>query len=45
DTANNEPNGGNWYQCGAAHTHPLNSNLKAYACWNLFARLAGWEGN
>ncbi|MHA1191822.1 MAG: hypothetical protein ACTSP9_05940 [Promethearchaeota archaeon] len=45
DTANNEPNGGDWYQCGAAHTHPLNSNLKAYACWYLFARLAGWEGN
>ena len=45
DTANNEPNGGDWYQCGAAHTHPLNSNLKAYACWYLFARIAGWEGN
>jgi len=45
DTANNEPNGGDWYQCGAAHTHPLNSNLKAYASWYLFARLAGWEGN
>ena len=45
DTANNEPNGGDWYQCGAAHTHPLNSNLKAYACWYLFTRLAGWIGN
>ena len=45
DTANNEPNGGDWYQCGAAHTHPLNSNLKAYACWYLFARIAGWGGN
>ncbi|MCJ7649918.1 MAG: hypothetical protein MUP85_15005 [Candidatus Lokiarchaeota archaeon] len=45
DIANNEPNGGDWYQCGAAHTHPLNSNLKAYASWYLFARLAGWEGN
>jgi len=45
DTAHNEPNGGDWYQCGAAHTHPLNSNLKAYASWYLFATLAGWEGN
>ena len=45
DTANNELNGGDWYQCGAAHSHPLNSNLKAYACWYLFAKLAGWEGN
>ena len=45
DTAKNEPNGGDWYQCGAAHSHPLNSNLKAYACWYLFATLAGWEGN
>ena len=45
DTAHNEQNGGDWYQCGAAHTHPLNSNLKAYAAWYLFARLAGWEGN
>ena len=45
DTAKNEPNGGDWYQCGAAHSHPLNSNLKAYACWYLFAKLAGWEGN
>ena len=45
DTAHNEPNGGDWYQCGAAHTLPLNSNLKAYACWYLFARLAGWESS
>ncbi len=45
DTIHNEPNGGDWYQCGAAHTEPLNSNLKAYACWYLFARLAGWESN
>ena len=45
DTAHTEPNGGDWYQCGAAHTHPLNSNLKAYAAWYLFAILAGWKGN
>ncbi len=23
----------------------LNGNLKAYAAWYLFARLAGWNGN
>lgn len=33
-----------WYSCGAAHTQPLNSNLKAYAAWWLWARLAGWSG-
>ena len=35
---------GEWYSCGAAHTQPLNANLKAYAAWWLWARLAGWEG-
>jgi hypothetical protein len=35
---------GEWYNCGAAHTQPLNANLKAYAAWNLWARLAGWNG-
>jgi hypothetical protein len=33
-----------WYQCGAAHSQPLNSNMKAYAAWYLFARLAGYQG-
>ena len=45
DFANTEPNGGEWYQCSPAHTRPLNGNLKAYAAWYLFARLAGWNGN
>ncbi len=45
DTENNEPNGGDWYQCGSAHSHALNANLKAYGSWYLFARLAGWDGN
>lgn len=35
---------GEWYTCTAAHTQPLNGNLKAYAAWWLWARLAGWEG-
>ena len=37
-------NPGEWYDCLAAHTQPLNANLKAYAAWHLWARLAGWSG-
>ena len=33
-----------WYDCVAAHSQPLNANLKAYAAWYLWARLAGWSG-
>jgi hypothetical protein len=36
---------GEWYDCEAAHSQPLNANLKAYAAWHLWARLAGWDGN
>ena len=36
---------GEWYTCDAAHTQPLNANLKAYAAWHLWARLGGWDGN
>ncbi len=25
-----------WYNCSAAHSQPLNGNLKAYAAWQLF---------
>lgn len=32
-----------WYECESAHSQPLNANLKAYAAWWLWARLAGWE--
>lgn len=38
-------NPGKWFECEAAHTQPLNANLKAYAAWHLWARLAGWDGN
>ena len=36
---------GQWFVCEAPHTQPLNANLKAYAAWHLWARLAGWDGN
>lgn len=36
--------GVDWYDCSAAHSQALNGNLKAYAAWQLWARLAGWGG-
>jgi hypothetical protein len=36
--------GVDWYDCSAAHTQALNGNLKAYAAWWLWSRLAGWAG-
>lgn len=33
-----------WYSCSSAHSQPLNANIKAYAAWWLWARLAGWDG-
>jgi hypothetical protein len=36
---------GEWYTCTSAHSQPLNANMKAYAAWHLWARLAGWDGN
>jgi hypothetical protein len=33
-----------WYMCYPAHTQALNGNLKAYAAWCLWAKLAGWNG-
>ena len=34
--------GVDWYDCDPSHTQPLNGNLKAYAAWWLWARVAGW---
>ena len=41
---NSHNKGEEWYECGSAHSQPLNANLKAYAIWWLWARLAGWDG-
>jgi len=35
---------GEWFTCLSPHTQPLSANLKAYAAWWLWARLAGWDG-
>lgn len=35
--------GTDWFSCSASHTQPLNGNLKAYAAWWLWARIAGWK--
>jgi PKD repeat protein len=35
---------GEWFMCLAQHTQPLSANLKTYAAWWLWARLAGWDG-
>ena len=36
--------GVDWYICSSAHSQPLNANMKAYAAWHLWARIAGWDG-
>ncbi len=47
DWQENPAHAGEWYTCDPhpQHTQPLNANLKAYAAWYLFARLAGWDGD
>ncbi len=40
---NSHTEGTDWYSCSAAHSQALNGNLKAYAAWWLWAKLAGWE--
>ncbi len=41
---NTHTEGVDWYKCSSAHSQPLNANLKAYAAWWLWARIAGWDG-
>jgi hypothetical protein len=41
---NSHTEGVDWYECSSAHSEPLNANLKAYAAWWMWARLAGWDG-
>jgi hypothetical protein len=45
DWQNSHRMGFDWFECGSAHSEPLNANQKAYAAWWLWARLAGWDGN
>lgn len=37
---NSHTQGVDWYNCGAAHSEPLNANQKAYAAWHLWCALA-----
>lgn len=34
-----------WFSCSSAHSQALNANMKAFAAWHLWARIAGWDGN
>lgn len=43
DWQNSHTENVDWYNCGSAHSQPLNANQKAYAAWWLWARLAGWS--
>lgn len=36
--------GVHWYDCSAPHSQAIDANVKAYAMWWMFARLAGWDG-
>ena len=38
-------NPGKWFTCESPHSQPITANMKAYAAWQLWARLAGWDGN
>jgi hypothetical protein len=37
---NSHTEGVDWYNCGSAHSEPLNANQKAYAAWALWIRIA-----
>lgn len=43
DWQNSHIKGIDWYASESAHSQPLNANMKAYAAWGLWARIAGWE--
>ncbi|NWF90883.1 MAG: T9SS type A sorting domain-containing protein [Ignavibacteriaceae bacterium] len=43
DWQNSHTENVDWYNCSAAHSIALNGNLKAYAAWWLWAKLAGWD--
>lgn len=36
---NSHTGGVDWYNCGSAHSQPLNANMKAYAAWYLWAAI------
>ncbi len=42
---NTHTEGTDWFNCAAQHTQPLNGNMKGYAAWYLWARIAGWDGS
>lgn len=42
DWQDNHTENTDWYDCDAAHSVALNANMKAYAAWWLWCRLAGW---
>lgn len=46
DWQNSHIEGVDWYLCNIEyeHTEPIVCNMKAWAIWWLWARLAGWEG-
>ncbi len=44
DWRNAHTEGVDWWASGAAHSDSLNGNMKGYAAWCLWARLAGWDG-
>ena len=43
DWQNSHVQGVDWWASGAAHSQHLNGNLKGYAAWWLWAKLAGWN--
>lgn len=43
DWQNSHTEGVDWWRSGAAHSKDINGNLKGYAAWWLWARIAGWD--